>query len=631
MFYKLFYINLLIIFSVLLLNLFNPHIVKADQIIFQDDFNDMNYTNNNWNVNNYILEDSGTFASIGQLNLEQLNNEIKISGSGTLGIINVDGQSVGNIGKAFVLNNTMPINDNLVVQADVKIENITRDYEMVIIIEFDSDNRIAFGLTNSISGKTIELALDELNNIRCTVDNENDSGCHTKYYDFKDGDYYNLKVTFDTNTQEVKGYINNIEEVWGIYHGLVINPRVGIATTIFGTYFTVDSRFDNFKVTTNISTPKLLDVPDIKQFTEPWGSKEYDFATSWYPSNPYISRWGCAMTSASMILNYHGASTNPEQLNTWLSKNKGYSRNGGVLWPAISKYSKDDPNTPTLEFNYLGYSDDTVKDETENNRPVILKLNNKFGGYHFIVGKGFDENNIYVNDPGKTGNNTLQQANSYWGSSVQIGQLKPSNSDLSYIVLFVDDGFSLKVSSQSGDIVGNNFYFKEGPMADPANPDSNGDVETLNAFYLPKPESGNYNVQIIGDGVYQMDIYTYDMQGNLKTGTVFGNGSQYDSNNIDFDKLDSQKNLVPNSSFQSFLTDWNNAYNNGQIYSYGLYNSVKTLIVNTVKLLDKNEYDSAKELINNAKVKIENANSIRMDNETSALFARELDYLLTKI
>ena len=46
-------------------------------------------------------------------------------------------------------------------------------------------------------------------------------------------------------------------------------------------------------------TPLILGVSDIKQYSSPWGSLEYDSANNWSTSGTSISRWGCALTSQS--------------------------------------------------------------------------------------------------------------------------------------------------------------------------------------------------------------------------------------------------------------------------------------------------------------------------------------------
>ena len=165
----------------------------------------------------------------------------------------------------------------------------------------------------------------------------------------------------------------------------------------------------------------------------------------------------------------------------------------------------------------LIFSNDLIISELENSRPPVLKLlNETYGGNHFIIAKGSQDSAININDPGTAANSTLAQSNSYWGDTVRLGKFMPTNSDLSYITLFIDESYSLKVTSESGEIVGDEYYFNEGPMLDPENPSTESGVEILNAFYYPKPENGFYQIEITGPpGSYQLDGYIYDQEGEI--------------------------------------------------------------------------------------------------------------------
>lgn len=368
-----------------------------------------------------------------------------------------------------------------------------------------------------------------------------------------------------------------------------------------------------------------LEVDNIKQTTSPWGPKTYDFADNWYPSNPSISRWGCAMTSAAMILNYYGDNTDPEKLNDWLKANNGYTRNGGVLWPTISRYSLQDPDTPTLKFSYHNYSDILAKGEIDSNRPSILKLDNEpYGGNHFVVSKGYSGSEIYINDPASNANTTLSQANSFWGNTLKLGKFAPSETDLSYIALFVDDGFEIKVSSDSGQISGEEFYFKEYPMLNPLNPSEQSGVEALNAFYYPKPETGIYNVEILGEGNYQLDAYLYDEAGNVLPLTFEGS---LDNNEpakfpIKFYSEVNFKNISANLEYM---------YENGMIKNKGVYTSITKLIQNANKNIGRGDKLAPKVLLNVALKRIQIATPKYIDVQTSNYLQKQVEILLSTL
>lgn len=78
---------------------------------------------------------------------------------------------------------------------------------------------------------------------------------------------------------------------------------------------------------TSTSNPfPSLNVTDLKQYTGGWENDIYDTISG------TIKQFGCALTSASMVLKYHGFSnTNPKILNNWLiSQLDGYLTNGLV-------------------------------------------------------------------------------------------------------------------------------------------------------------------------------------------------------------------------------------------------------------------------------------------------------------
>lgn len=372
---------------------------------------------------------------------------------------------------------------------------------------------------------------------------------------------------------------------------------------------------------------EILDVPDIKQFTEPWGSQIYDFANMWFPSNPTITRWGCALTSAVMVLNYHGDSTDPSDLNNWLDSNNGYTRNGAVIWPAVSRYSKLSQESPTLEFSYLPFSIELAKSELNNKRPPILKLlNNTYGGNHFLVAKGYNSN-IYVNDSANSTNDTLSEANSYWGDTVKLGKFTPSNSDLSYLILFINEDYEIKVSSDSGEIIGEQYNFKDGPMLDPNNPNTDSDFEVLNSFYFPKPSKGIYTVEISGPtGNYQLDAQLYDSEGDVKVTTFESNLSDTESDSflINFEKQSSEESSMSDVTLASLLEDIDQAYRDRKIKKRVVYKTLRSLVYVAEKFHNRDRNYLSKLFLKLAERRIERFTPKFIEQDTG-------NYLIYKI
>ncbi|MCL4417932.1 MAG: C39 family peptidase, partial [Actinobacteria bacterium] len=189
------------------------------------------------------------------------------------------------------------------------------------------------------------------------------------------------------------------------------------------------------------SADLILDVPNLKQTDEPWQGNIYDSADKWNPANSTINRWGCALTSAAMILRYHGINLlpggtilDPGSLNTWLNNQEdGYVGDGYINWLAVSRLSRlaRDTNNITdfeaLEYQRIsGRHDTDLTNDLNNSRPDILQEPG-----HFIVAKGIGEGTFYINDPYY--NRT--DLNSYDNNYLSLGRYIPSNTNLSYIML----------------------------------------------------------------------------------------------------------------------------------------------------------------------------------------------------
>ena len=142
----------------------------------------------------------------------------------------------------------------------------------------------------------------------------------------------------------------------------------------------------------------MLDVPLLKQTNAAWKSRIYDSANLWSPRDPSINAWGCALTSAAMVFNYHGLkklpsgiALTPSTLNDWLKTQKdGYVGNGLVNWLALTRLSKQSVSVNNIfSFDALEFSKlipgsiSGIKIDLSNNITDILEEPG-----HFIVAKG---------------------------------------------------------------------------------------------------------------------------------------------------------------------------------------------------------------------------------------------------
>ena len=290
----------------------------------------------------------------------------------------------------------------------------------------------------------------------------------------------------------------------------IVNGAIGLEVwpggySLSGTNLRTTTHYDNILVTT--PPPIFLGVPDIKQYDPLWKDKEYDRASEWAPNMDTIEQWGCGLTSATMVLQYHGFPINPDELNDWLNDEPdGYIRNGLLNWLAVSRYTYQNTtkDSPTLEFRRYSANSVTLEEELNAERPPILGLSN-----HFVVAKGKQDADFLINDPDSTGFLLSQVKIARGAEFLDIYSYLPSNTDLSYIMLVIDSDITLEVYNSDNQSVGNLYpnEFLEDNFG-------NNESEHLNIFLLPTPDNGVYRVEATGSaGSYQLDSYLYNKQG----------------------------------------------------------------------------------------------------------------------
>lgn len=328
-----------------------------------------------------------------------------------------------------------------------------------------------------------------------------------------------------------------------------------------------------------------LNVPDIKQYSPPWNLQIYDHADLW-SKNPSIQSWGCALTSADMILQYYGFLTDPEALNTWLKNEPdGYIRNGLLNWIAISRYSKLNSNetNPSLEFQRLDGNNNNLINELNSGRPAILEEPG-----HFVVAKAQNQTTFDINDPAFSDRSTLSSYNNLFNS---IETFTPSHTDLSYIMLILNPEFDMKIFDTKGEEI-NNKTFTENPLTDDSNT-STVISQPIKIFELPKPQNGKYIIKISGNGIYQLDSYLYDLTGNVnltKTKGILGS-NQTDELILTIGEINSTK---INPSIEQIINDWTSTKEQGMIKSDKIYQQIKSTLKIISILIKNNQIKLAK-------------------------------------
>jgi hypothetical protein len=367
--------------------------------------------------------------------------------------------------------------------------------------------------------------------------------------------------------------------------------------------------FDNFKVT-SLDNGTVLSVPYFSQNDNPWGPTEYDHSSRLL-NTPTIDRWGCAMTSAAMVLRYHGITNfgseyenkniDPQTLNEWLKNKGGYLYGVGskgpyaiLDWNKISELSgilEDIGKAPyALEHTRSdgAQQDNLIKDFILNKKnPVILGVTNSQTDGHFIVATGIEDTTWDINDPEWNYPTLASFNNSYY----QADYYSPSHTDLSYIVGVINPDVHMLFVDPNGKKTGKIFeknqwvdyneipnavYDFERPIS---NPDSNGRKEELgtgvNEFLLPKPLEGNYKIIISSsdpNSLYTLntDLFQKDATDSAQKITGYVGGINQDIFIINFTP-NSASQVVKQVTYTSALTDLEELWNAKQISKKSVY------------------------------------------------------------
>lgn len=317
-------------------------------------------------------------------------------------------------------------------------------------------------------------------------------------------------------------------------------------------YYTLS---DSITVPLFLQTNRVLPIPDA-----PWSSNVYG---NHPPNDTYntIARWGCYMTSASMIIDYwaeHSQTqfrTNPDDFNAWLRNNNGYDASNGVVHSKIIEYANNNAVTLYNRGRIQGRNDTVLDDYLLSGNPVILGV-----GGHFVVATGKTTvNNVdtySINDP-IYGETTLyeQWNNNYYSILLLSGTLADQRSlrisAHSPVELLVTDPQGRKTGyDPSTDTHWNEIpeaeYFVESIAAD-ADP-SQGQFIESKTLLIYSPLDGEYMIEIhgTGQGVYEINAFASDWLGRVSR--LVDNGTAQDDS-VDNLSIDYNSNTGLYSSF----------------------------------------------------------------------------------
>lgn len=280
-----------------------------------------------------------------------------------------------------------------------------------------------------------------------------------------------------------------------------------------GSIAPVKMRFDNLKVTI-LADPREIDlvVPEIRQDDAIWANELYDSAQDWAGAEAKtISRWGCALTSAVMILKHYGfnqltasQALTPASLNIWLkSQPDGYLDQGWINWLAVARLTRELQPVwstlikplPQLKYSYRSWKDwlsegqIIIKQELSKQYPVILELPG-----HFVVAKGLIKSglDILINDPAKLGfslNDLILTPKSgrFWQPSYD-----PVVTSARYWLVKLPRGLRIRVFNDVGELIPSDWLSQDAPGLK-----LETDISTTDSVMVwDNPPIGGFNLEI---------------------------------------------------------------------------------------------------------------------------------------
>jgi hypothetical protein len=148
-----------------------------------------------------------------------------------------------------------------------------------------------------------------------------------------------------------------------------------------------------------------------------------------------IGSSGCALTAVTMVTAAYGYSTNPQQLNRWLTAHGGYIENDLLLWRQAGAATQGSVRWQWLHVpgmvSQLRTDDQDIEDlppqslveaQLDAGRLVVaeVRLN---GGMHFVVIAGHSGHTLYINDPWYGDRTTLQARYGAYRQAVHSAQI----------------------------------------------------------------------------------------------------------------------------------------------------------------------------------------------------------------
>lgn len=365
--------------------------------------------------------------------------------------------------------------------------------------------------------------------------------------------------------------------------GLVFESRIGkgylvvMGESLFVNDLIVDG--DNMKYFLNMfalgcdkswqDNSVVLDVPSFKQGLLPyddsnpvWENLEYDHGNTITLEDcdrngdgATMAECACALTTAAMVMNYHGVknspdgafTTNPAILNlhaneTFLDLDGGYKGffGGKFNWYYPENFSSDaaafNENLKVEVESREDFNVDRVKELVDEGKPVIVQVVGRWG-IHWVVVKGYDpdDSRLIINDPvmpdPSFGEHAYLDENYSPVPTNSMVVYKQTSSDFRRLQFATDSKNHLLITDTLGNKTGydpqagqiteeipSSEYILELNYGDPTS-DGETPPATDGVYFLTikLPADGEFELQILSqDGqVHPVHVYSSDTEGGL--------------------------------------------------------------------------------------------------------------------
>lgn len=332
------------------------------------------------------------------------------------------------------------------------------------------------------------------------------------------GQTYQLRIRFDGELIELWINEQKVFSERDTYHFQAGPGKITLKAST-GAVFPTQVSFDNVEVRLLPSSTSglQLPVPLFKQLDPLWKNHEYDTARAW-STQPTIERWGCALSSLVMIMNYYRITTlldgqplTPATLNEWLqSQPDGYVGQGALNWLAgtrLTRLLSERDGTPKLEYRRQAKASlELIRAELTQRQPVIFEIPG-----HFLVGTGITDTgfDFFINDPAYA----YTRLSQHQVEPLSVRTFTPSFTDLSYILTVHSPELEVQLFDHQHQLLSFE-AFTESIQAFPSS-----HLETTPPQvqrYLAQPATGHYYFEITRPawGAFNVELYVYDQAAN---------------------------------------------------------------------------------------------------------------------